>query len=108
MVGAELSDRGGELQRPVPAGTGRCGRLRGPRTEPTDESRPRDRRGGRRDPAALRVLRPAGRLREALVRRAPAGYVTRRAPPARPAGQSRSKRREPTEWVGEPAAGGGA
>ena len=31
-------------QRPVPAGTGRCGGLRGPRAEPTDESPQRDRR----------------------------------------------------------------
>ena len=31
-------------QRPVPAGTGRCGGLRGPRAKPTDESPHRDRR----------------------------------------------------------------
>ena len=31
-------------QRPVPAGTGRCGGLRGPRAQPTDESPHRDRR----------------------------------------------------------------
>ena len=50
-------------QRPAPAGTGRCGGLRGPRTEPTDESHHVDLRlfdEWRRRPQRPRRLRVVG------------------------------------------------